>query len=61
MGERLNMCLCGIKRVNGAGQASYGEADVRTYCPGLLLYTGESERERRTHKQQAGGEEGEKG
>lgn len=47
------MCVhvcCGIKRVNGAGQASYGEADVGTYCPGLQHCTPE----RWTDEQQTG-------
>lgn len=46
-------CVCvrrGIKRVNGVGQASYGEADVGTYCPGLPHCTPE----RRTGEQQTG-------
>lgn len=42
----------GIKRVNGAGQASYGEADVATYCPGLPHCTPE----RWTNEQQTGNE-----
>lgn len=29
------MGVCGIKRVNDVVLASYGEADVGTYCPGL--------------------------
>lgn len=47
-------CVCvrgGIKRVDGVGQASYGEADVGTYCPGLPHCTPE----RRTDKQRAEG------
>lgn len=48
------MCVCvqrGIKRVNGVGQASYGEADVGTYCPGLPNCTPE----RWTDEQRMGG------
>lgn len=58
----VHVC-CGIKRVNGVGQASYGEADVGTYCPGLQHCTPE----RWTDKQQTGGgregarEEGKRG
>lgn len=36
---KIKCVCCGIKRVNGAGQASYGEADVGTYCPGLQRCT----------------------
>lgn len=42
---RNKVCVCvrrGIKRVNGMGQASYGEADVGTYCPGLPHCTPET-------------------
>ena len=39
--EGEKMCVCDINRVNGAGQASYGEADVGTYCPGLPQCTPE--------------------
>lgn len=40
-----------IKRVNGVGHASYGEADVGTYCPGLQhctpeIWTDEQQTER---------------
>lgn len=52
---------CGIKRVNGAGQASYGEADVATYCPGLPHCTPESRTEEETTDRRggrAGGREG---
>lgn len=34
--------VCVIKRVNSVGQASYGEADVGTYCPGLSHCTPET-------------------
>lgn len=45
------MCVrCGIKRVSGMGQASYGEADVGTYCPGLPHCTPE----RWTYEQRTG-------
>lgn len=50
--ERLIVCVRrGIKRVNGVGQASYGEADVGTYCPGLPHCTPE----RWMDEQQTGG------
>lgn len=49
MGLCTRKCVCecarvwrGIKRVNGMGQASYGEADVGTYCPGLPHCTPET-------------------
>lgn len=51
----------GIKRVNGVGQASYGEADVATYCPGLPHCTPERWTEETTDRQQAGGRGGEGG
>lgn len=54
MCERESKCVyvrCGIKRVSGVGQASYGEADVGTYCPGLPHCTPE----RRTDEQQTAG------
>lgn len=56
------MCTqCGVKRVSGAGQASYGEADVGTYCPGLPHCTPERwTDERRSGGQREGGEEGER-
>lgn len=45
----------GIKRVNGAGQASYGEADVATYCPGLPHCTPERRTEEETTEREAAG------
>lgn len=44
----------GIKRVNGAGQASYGEADVATYCPGLPHCTPERRTEEETTDRRQG-------
>lgn len=44
----------GIKRVNDAGQASYGEADVATYCPGLPHCTPERRAEEEITDRQQG-------
>lgn len=60
MCESESKCVyvrCGIKRVSGVGQASYGEADVGTYCPGLPHCTPE----RWTDEQQTAGRGEEKG